>query len=96
MTLTQVLDSAVERGLLDSNPARGKRRRLKAVKPMRRQLEADDLKELLAVAGDMDRNLYRGHQIGRRPMIAAMASSGCASQRCAGSDGAMSMSTTSA
>ena len=35
VTLTQVLDSAVERGLLDSNPARGKRRRLKAVKPMR-------------------------------------------------------------
>ena len=76
VTLTQVLDSAVERGLLDSNPARGKRRRLKVVKPVRRQLEADDLKELLAVAGEMDRNLYRGHRIGRRPMIAAMAKSG--------------------
>ena len=35
VTLTQVLDSAVERGLLDSNPARGKRRRLKVVKPVR-------------------------------------------------------------
>ena len=76
VTLTQILDSAVERGLLDSNPARGKRRRLKVVKPVRRQLEADDLKELLAVAGEMDRNLYRGHRIGRRPMIAAMAKSG--------------------
>jgi len=76
VTLTQILDSAVERGLLESNPARGKRRRLKVVKPVRRQLEADDLKELLAVAGDMDRNLYRGHRIGRRPMIAAMAKSG--------------------
>ena len=76
VTLTQILDSAVERGLLDSNPARGKRRRLKTVKPVRRQLEADDLKELLAVAGEMDRNLFRGHRIGRRPMIAAMAKSG--------------------
>ena len=63
-------------GVLESNPARGKRRRLKVVKPVRRQLEADDLKELLAVAGEMDRNLYRGHRIGRRPMIAAMAKSG--------------------
>ena len=40
------------------------------------QLEADDLKLLFAVAGDMDRSLYRGHRIGRRPMIAAMAKSG--------------------
>ena len=47
VTLTQILDSAVERGLLESNPARGKRRRLKVVKPVRRLLEADDLKELL-------------------------------------------------
>jgi integrase len=76
VTLTQVLDSAVERGLLDSNPARGKRRRLKVAKPVRRQLEADDLKELLTVAGEMDRTLYRGQRIGRRPMIAAMAKSG--------------------
>jgi integrase len=76
VTLTQILDSAVERGLLASNPARGKRRRLKTVKPVRRQLEADDLKELLTVAGEMDRNLFRGHRIGRRPMIAAMAKSG--------------------
>lgn len=76
VTLTQVLDSAVERDLLASNPARGKRRRLKAAKPVRRQLEADDLKELLVVAGDMDRHLFRGHRIGRRPMIAAMAKSG--------------------
>jgi integrase len=76
VTLTQILDSAVERGLLDSNRARGKRRRLKTVKPIRRQLEADDLKELLEVAGEMDRSLYRDHLIGRRPMIAAMAKSG--------------------
>ena len=76
VTLTQILDSAVERGLLDSNPARGKRRRLNVAKPIRRQLEADDLKELLAVAGEMDRSLYRGHLIGRRPMIAVMAKSG--------------------
>jgi integrase len=76
VTLAQVLDSAVERGLLDSNPARGRRRRLKVAKPTRRQLEADDLKELLSVAADMDRNPYRDYRIGRRPMIAVMAKSG--------------------
>ncbi|MFZ1994526.1 MAG: tyrosine-type recombinase/integrase [Solirubrobacteraceae bacterium] len=76
VTLAQILDSAVERGLITSNPARGKRRRLKTIKPVRRQLEADDLKELLIVAGDMDRNLFRDHRIGRRPMIATMAKSG--------------------
>ncbi len=76
VTLAQVLDSAVERGLLDTNPARRTRRRLKAAKPPRRQLEADDLRELLEVAADMDRHPYRDYRLGRRPIIAVMAKSG--------------------
>ena len=53
--LANILDTAVEHGLLASNPARGKRRRLKADRPTRRFLEADELSELLAVAGELDR-----------------------------------------
>ena len=34
--LANILDTAVEHGLLASNPARGKRRRLKAARPTRR------------------------------------------------------------
>ncbi len=74
VTLAQILESAVERGLVDSNPASGRRRRLKTSKPVRRHLEADDLKELLSVAADMDRT--SPYRIGRRPMIAVMAKSG--------------------
>jgi len=74
--LANVLDSPVERGGLKTNPARGKRRRLKAQRPARRVLEPDDLVELLAVAGQMDRHLRRDRQIGRRPMIAVMAKTG--------------------
>ena len=74
--LTNILDSAVERGALDTNPARGKRRRLKASRPTRRVLEPDELAEVLATATDMDRSIRRDRQIGRRPMIAVMAKAG--------------------
>jgi integrase len=75
VTLTQILDSAVERGLLPSNPAAGKRRRLKESKPVRRLLEADDLRGLLYAAAELDRNSRR-YLIGRQPMIAVMAKAG--------------------
>jgi len=74
--LANILDTAVEHGLLASNPARGKRRRLKADRPTRRFLEADELSELLAVAGELDRSARSDRRIGRRPRIAAMAKSG--------------------
>jgi integrase len=74
--LANILDTAVEHGLLASNPARGKRRRLKADRPTRRFLEADELAELLAVAGELDRAARSDQRIGRRPMIAVMAKSG--------------------
>lgn len=75
VTLSQILDSAVDHGVLLSNPAVGRKRRLKTSKPVRRLLEADELKDLLAVAAEMDRTALR-YRIGRRPMIAVMAKSG--------------------
>ena len=74
--LANILDTAVEHGLLASNPARGKRRRLKADRPTRRFLEADELAELLAGAGELDRSARADQRIGRRPLIAVMAKSG--------------------
>lgn len=74
--LANILDTAVEHGLLASNPARGKRRRLKADRPTRRFLEADELAELLTVAGELDRSARADQRIGRRPLIAVMAKSG--------------------
>ena len=76
MLLANILDAAVEYALLPSNPARGARRRLKADRPTRRFLEADELGELLSVAAELDRCARSDHQIGRRPMIAVMAKSG--------------------
>ena len=74
--LANVLDAAVEYELLPSNAARGKRRRLKAARPTRRFLEADELGEVLAAASEMDRAARSDRRIGRRPMIAVMAKSG--------------------
>jgi integrase len=51
-TLAQVLDDAVEFGYLDANPARGKRRRLKATKPRRTWLELHEVQAVLAAAGE--------------------------------------------
>jgi integrase len=48
--LGQVLDDVLEDGA--PNPARGKKRRLKAGKPERIWLELDELRSLLAAAGD--------------------------------------------
>ncbi len=75
VTLSQILESAVDRGLLTNNPANAKRLRLRTSKPTRRFLEADELRDLLAMAGELDRTSRR-YRIGRRPMIAVMAKSG--------------------
>jgi integrase len=48
--LAQVLDDAVEYGYLESNPARGRKRRLKASKPRRTWLELDEVRALLEAA----------------------------------------------
>lgn len=45
-----MLDAAVEYGYLAANPAKGKRRRLKAVAPRRASMEAEQIRALLAAA----------------------------------------------
>jgi integrase len=51
--LAQVLDYAQDLGYLGSdNPARGRKRRLKASKPSRTWLEADEVRDLLNAAGE--------------------------------------------
>lgn len=49
--LSQVLQAAVEYGYLDSNPATGRRRRLKADAPRRRFLEPEQVRAPLDAAG---------------------------------------------
>jgi integrase len=50
--LAQVLDAAVEYGHIATNPARGRRRRLKAGKPRRTWLELDEVRALLDAGGE--------------------------------------------
>lgn len=50
--LAQILDAAVEYGHIKTNPARGRKRRLKAAKPRRTWLEPDEVRDLLNAAGD--------------------------------------------
>ena len=45
--LAQILDDAVEYGHIDTNPARGRKRRLRAAKPRRTWLELDEVRSLL-------------------------------------------------
>jgi integrase len=54
-TLAQILDDAVEDGHLQTNPARGKRMRIRVPKPSRTFLEQDELAALLDAAGALDR-----------------------------------------
>jgi len=53
--LAQVLDDAVEYGHLEVNPARGRKRRLKAAKPRRTWLELDEVRALLDAGGSRAR-----------------------------------------
>jgi integrase len=53
--LGQILEIAVERELIDRNPAKGKRRRLKQPRPPRTWLDrADQIATLLGAAGELD------------------------------------------
>ncbi|MEO5577277.1 MAG: tyrosine-type recombinase/integrase [Gaiellaceae bacterium] len=51
-TLGQVLDQALEYRWIKTNPARGKRRRLKAERPRRTWLEVEEARTLLEAAGE--------------------------------------------
>lgn len=74
--LAQILDDAVEYGLLDANPARGRRRRMKLAKSRRTFLEPDQVIDLLDVAGEWERELPPHQQYGRRALLAALCLAG--------------------
>ena len=74
--LAQILDDAVEYGLLDANPARGKRRRMKVPKSSRTFLEPDMVVDLLDVAGAWERELPAHQHYGRRAFLATLCLSG--------------------
>jgi integrase len=52
--LVAILDDAIEDGYIDSNPAQGKRMRIKAPKPKRTFLEIDELAALIDAATEQD------------------------------------------
>jgi integrase len=56
--LAQILETAVEYGLIDSNPASGRRRRLKATKPARPWVEPEQLMALLDAASGLGLVLF--------------------------------------
>lgn len=68
--LSQILEIAVEYGMLDRNPAAGRRRRLKASKPRPVHVDtAEHLAALLEAAGELDKSSQTG---GRRAALAVM------------------------
>lgn len=74
--LAQLLDDAVEYGLLEGNPARGKRRRLKVPRSSRSFLEPDMVVDLLNVAGEWERSLPAHQRYGRRAFLATLCLAG--------------------
>lgn len=74
--LAQILDDAVEYGLLDANPARGRRRRMKVPKSSRSFLEPDMVIDVLDAAGAWERELPEHQRYGRRAFVATLCLSG--------------------
>ena len=76
--LAQILEVAVEYELIDRNPAKGKRRRVKASRPAPVWLDhADQIRALLDAAGELDRAARRDRQhIHRRAILATLVLAG--------------------
>ena len=74
--LAQILEVAVEYELIDRNPAKGRRRRLKASKPRPVHLDStEQIEALLKAAGDLDAAPgARTH--GPRPLVAVLVFAG--------------------
>ena len=79
--LAQILDDAVEYGLLDANPARGRRRRMKVPKSSRTFLEPDLVVDVLDAAGAWERELPEHQRYGRRRVPCHALPIGSANQR---------------
>ncbi len=70
--LAQILEVAVEHQLIPSNPAKGKRRRLKVTKPRPVYLDsAEHIAVMLEAAGELDRD-PKSRTTGRRAAIALL------------------------
>ena len=75
--LAQILETAVEYELIDRNPAKGKRRRLKTTKPAPVWLDsAEHIEALLDAAGELDRGAKSNGQIPRRAILSTLVFSG--------------------
>lgn len=75
--LAQILEVAVERGLIDRNAAKGKRRRLRPVKPAPVWLDsAEQIEALLDAAGTIDRAARPDQRVPRRALLATLVFSG--------------------
>lgn len=74
--LAQALDDAVDYKLLDANPARGKRRRMKVAKSRRDFLEPDMVVDMLDVAGEWEDSLPPHQRYGRRALLATLCLAG--------------------
>lgn len=76
--LGQVLEDAVEYGLIDRNPAKGKRRRVKAARPAPVWLDrAEHIAALLDAGGELDREARRDRRhIPRRAILATLVLAG--------------------
>jgi integrase len=77
--LGQILEVAVERELIPRNPAKvgGKRRMVKASKPLRSYLDrAEQIEALLDAAGQLDAEAPANRRIARRAMLATITFAG--------------------
>lgn len=74
--LAQALEIAVDYKILDSNPARGKRRRMPEKKKKGSFLWPDMVVDLLDVAGEWEESLQENKRYGRRALIALLVTSG--------------------
>jgi integrase len=75
--LAQILEVAVEYGYIERNPAKGRRRRVKASKPQRSWLDrVDQIAALLEASGELDAEAKRDPQPQRRVMIATLVFAG--------------------
>jgi integrase len=72
--LAQILDVAVEYGHLPANPARGKRRKLKADRPQRAYLDsAEQITGVLDAAGELDKGSRADRQhVNRHAQLATL------------------------
>ena len=75
--LAQILEVAVEYELLDRNPAKGKRRRVKASRPAPVWLDrAGHIAALIDAAGELDREARADRQVPRRAILATLVFAG--------------------